>query len=113
MISRKFHPSFGIPGTEVSGTPMEIAMQQGRGWEWWPSLFWQFLWAWVIAPIILWKSRGIHDTHGWQLQTMACCIAGLPAAPMWLIALYVPGMAPVNAVFVPPQWYVQRFSPLT
>ncbi|KAK1752778.1 hypothetical protein QBC47DRAFT_62761 [Echria macrotheca] len=105
MISRKFHPDFGIPGTEVYGsTPVEIAIQQGRGWEWWPSLFWQFLWAWVIAPIILWRSRGIRDTHGWQLQTMACCIAGLPAAPMWLIALYVPEMAPVNAVFVPPQW---------
>jgi predicted deacetylase len=29
---------------------------------------------------------------------------------MWLIALYVPGMAPVNQYFVPPQWYV---SPLT
>ncbi|GAB1309847.1 RGS domain-containing protein [Madurella fahalii] len=105
LISRKFHPEFGIPGTEVSGsTPMEIAMQQGRGWEWWPSLFWQFLWAWVVAPVILWQSRGIHDTHGWQLQTIACCVAGLPAAPMWLIALYVPEMAPVNAYFVPPQW---------
>ncbi|KAJ4286644.1 hypothetical protein N0V88_007934 [Collariella sp. IMI 366227] len=35
MISRKFHPDFGIPGTEVYGsTPMEIAMKQGRGWEW-------------------------------------------------------------------------------
>jgi len=35
MISRKFHSDFGIPGTEVYGaTPMEIAMQQGRGWEW-------------------------------------------------------------------------------
>ena len=47
----------------------------------WPSLFWQFAWAWIVAPIILWQSRGIRDTHGWQLQTMACCIAGyaLPA----------------------------------
>ncbi|KAK0719214.1 hypothetical protein B0H67DRAFT_486689 [Lasiosphaeris hirsuta] len=105
MISRKFHSSFGVPGTEVTGTtPMEIAMQQGRGWEWWPSLFWQFAWAWVVAPLILWQSRGIRDTHGWQLQTMACCIAGLPAAPMWLVALYVPEMAAVNAYFVPPQW---------
>ena len=25
---------------------------------------------------------------------------------MWLIALYVPAMAPVNSVFIPPQWYV-------
>ena len=24
---------------------------------------------------------------------------------MWLIALYVDGMAPVNRYFVPPQWY--------
>ncbi|KAK3392866.1 hypothetical protein B0H63DRAFT_2793 [Podospora didyma] len=105
MISRKFHPTFGIPGTEVKGaTPMEIAIQQGRGWEWIPSLIWQFVWSWIVAPIILWQSRGIRDTHGWQLQTMACCIAGLPAAPMWLIALYVPAMAPVNAYFVPPQW---------
>ncbi|KAK4444749.1 hypothetical protein QBC34DRAFT_474202 [Podospora aff. communis PSN243] len=105
MISKKFHPSFGIDGTEVYGkTEMEIAIQQGRGWEWWPSLFWQFLWAWVVAPIILWRSRGIKDTHGWQLQTVACCIAGLPAAPMWLVALYVPAMGPVNAVFIPPQW---------
>ncbi|KAH6853119.1 hypothetical protein B0I37DRAFT_358579 [Chaetomium sp. MPI-CAGE-AT-0009] len=105
MISRKFHSDFGIPGTEVYGSsPMEIAMKQGRGWEWWPSIVWQFVWAWIVAPIILWQSRGIHDTHGWQRQTMACCIAGLPAAPMWLIALYVPGMAPVNQYFVPPQW---------
>ena len=35
MISRKFHSDFGIPGTEVYGnSPMEIAMKQGRGWEW-------------------------------------------------------------------------------
>ncbi|KAL2133273.1 hypothetical protein VTI74DRAFT_2616 [Chaetomium olivicolor] len=105
MVSRKFHPDFGIPGTEATGsTPLEIAMKQGRGWEWWPSIVWQFVWAWIVSPIILWRSRGIHDTHGWQRQTIACCIAGLPAAPMWLIALYVPGMAPVNQYFVPPQW---------
>jgi hypothetical protein len=42
----------------------------------WPSIVWQFVWAWIVAPIILWQSRGIHDTHGWQRQTMACCIAG-------------------------------------
>ncbi|SPQ17616.1 6647b2b8-ff0e-429a-a269-2ca5ddaec8df [Thermothielavioides terrestris] len=105
MVSRKFHPDFGVPGTEVTGkSAAEIAMKQGRGWEWWPSIVWQFVWAWIVAPIVLWRSRGIRDTHGWQRQTIACCIAGLPAAPMWLIALYVPGMAPVNQYFVPPQW---------
>lgn len=30
--------------------------------------------------------------------------ASLHAAPMWLIALYVPGMQPVNQYWVPPQW---------
>ncbi|KAM6506374.1 hypothetical protein FSOLCH5_013359 [Fusarium solani] len=62
LISRKFHPSFGIPGTEVTGTEDYQKSQMGRGWE---------------------------------------C---LHATPMWLIALYVPGMAPVNHVWVPPQW---------
>lgn len=41
----------------------------------WPSVFWQFFWAWIIAPYILWQSRNIHDTQGWRLQTIACCIA--------------------------------------
>jgi hypothetical protein len=34
LISRKFHDSFGIDGTEVTGTPMEKKVAQGRGWEW-------------------------------------------------------------------------------
>lgn len=104
LASRKFHDSFGAPGTEVTGTPQEKVEQQATGWEWWPSIFWQLLWAWVFAPLVLWKSRRIHDTHGWRFQTMACCLAGLHAAPMWLIALYVPAMKPVNAYFVPPMW---------
>lgn len=103
-ISRKFHESWGIPGTEVHGTPMEQAAAAGRGWEWWPTCFWQLFWAWVVAPIILWKSRHINDTHGWRTQTIGCCIAGLPAAPMWLIAVHVDAMQVVNQYFIPPQW---------
>lgn len=38
LISRKFHPSFGIPGTEVTGLPMEINTKQGRGWEWYERI---------------------------------------------------------------------------
>ncbi|KAM6506415.1 hypothetical protein FSOLCH5_013396 [Fusarium solani] len=75
LISRKFHPSFGIPGTEVTGTEDYQKSQMGRGWEWWPSVFWQFFWAWIIAPYILWKSRDINDTQGWRTQTVACCIS--------------------------------------
>ncbi|KAH7145504.1 hypothetical protein B0J13DRAFT_322945 [Dactylonectria estremocensis] len=104
LASRKFHPSFGIPGTETTGTESDQQNQQKRGWEWWPSVFWQFFWAWIIAPVILWKARGIHDTQGWRFQTIACCLANLHATPMWLVALYVPAMAPVNNYWIPPQW---------
>jgi len=34
LLSRKFHPSFGIPGTEVRGTPDEQMREKARGWEW-------------------------------------------------------------------------------
>ncbi|OLN89334.1 hypothetical protein CCHL11_09016 [Colletotrichum chlorophyti] len=104
LVSRKYHPWFGIPGTEVTGSPMKQKIELGRGWEWWPSVFWQFLWAWIVAPVILWKSRGIKDTQGWRIQTISCCIASLHATPMWLVALYVPEMAPVNKYFIAPQW---------
>ncbi|KAH6663949.1 hypothetical protein F5X68DRAFT_177667 [Plectosphaerella plurivora] len=104
LVSRKFHPSFGIPGTEVTGTPAQQAREQGRGWEWWPTIFWQVLWAWIVAPIILWRSRKIHDTQGWRVQTILCCLVSLPAAPMWIVALNVDAMAVVNKYFVPPQW---------
>ncbi|KAF4333976.1 hypothetical protein FBEOM_12200 [Fusarium beomiforme] len=104
LVSRKFHDSFGISGTEVTGTESQRKAAARKGWEWWPSIVWQLVWAWVIAPVILWKSRNIRDTQGWRVQTIACCLANLHAAPMWLIALYLPAMAPVNNVFVPPQW---------
>ncbi|KAL4788965.1 hypothetical protein BDV19DRAFT_43701 [Aspergillus venezuelensis] len=104
VISRKFHPSFGAPGTEVHGPEMAIKTEQGRGWEWWPGVFWQFFWSWLVAPYVLWKSRNIHDTQGWRTQTIGCAVAGLHATPMWLVGLYAPGMQKVNAVWIPPQW---------
>ncbi|KFA64871.1 hypothetical protein S40285_02848 [Stachybotrys chlorohalonatus IBT 40285] len=104
LVSRKFHPSFGIPGTEVTGTPAEQRAEAGRGWEWWPSVFWQFFWAWLVAPFILWKARKLNDTQGWRTQTIACCIANLHATPMWLVGLYIPEMATVNRYWIPPQW---------
>ncbi|KAL4876413.1 hypothetical protein BJY04DRAFT_142271 [Aspergillus karnatakaensis] len=104
VISRKFHPSFGIPGTEVHGTEMAIKTEQGRGWEWWPGVFWQFFWSWIAAPMILWKSRHIRDTQGWRVQTIGCCLASLHATPLWLIGLYVPAMEAVNKYWIPPQW---------
>ncbi|KAH7324648.1 putative GPCR GprK-type [Stachybotrys elegans] len=104
LVSRKFHPSFGIPGTEVHGTPSEQRAAAGRGWEWWPSVFWQFFWAWLVAPFILWKARKLNDTQGWRTQTIGCCLSSLHATPLWLIGIYVPAMAPVNRWWIPPQW---------
>ncbi|KAJ5280938.1 hypothetical protein N7478_006310 [Penicillium angulare] len=104
LISRKYHPSWGIPGTEVTGTPMEMKAKEGRGWEWWPGIMSQFVWCWIIAPITLWKARDIHDTQGWRTQTIACVIAGLPATPLWLAAIYADGMVYLQSVWLPPQW---------
>lgn len=75
VISRKWHSSWGIPGTEVYGTPMEQKMKMGRGWEWWPSLVMMFVWSWIIAPIVLWRSRNIRDTQSWRVQTIGCVIS--------------------------------------
>lgn len=124
LLSRKFHPSYGLLPADLSGTDSVIRRRCSRGWEWsvttlssaelvadlyrWPSIFWQFFWSWLYAPYILWKSRDIEDTHGWRVQTILCCVAGLPASPLWLCALYVPQFAPLDAVFIAPQWYVNQ-----
>ncbi|KAJ3455315.1 hypothetical protein MRS44_013915 [Fusarium solani] len=71
---------------------------------WWPSIFWQFFWTWVVAPYTLWRARGINDTQGWRTQTIACCLSSLHATPMWLIALYLPAMSSINHIWAPPQW---------
>lgn len=35
VLSRKWHGSWGIPGTEVHGdTDMQRKIEMGRGWEW-------------------------------------------------------------------------------
>jgi hypothetical protein len=34
IISRKWHSSWGIPGTEVHGSEMAQKTAQGQGWEW-------------------------------------------------------------------------------
>ncbi|KAF3012961.1 hypothetical protein E8E14_003007 [Neopestalotiopsis sp. 37M] len=103
--SEIFHPGYGIFNVKVPGTEQLRAAQCFQGWEWWLSIVWQFFWAWFYAPYMLYKTRHIEDTHGWRITTICCCIAGLPATPLWLAGLYAPGMAPLNAVWAPPQWY--------
>ncbi|KAI1489509.1 putative GprK-type G-protein coupled receptor protein [Biscogniauxia mediterranea] len=106
IACRKYHPTFGILGTEL--TPGLSISQQllelSRGWEWWPSALWQVIWTWIIAPILLYRAWGIRDTLGWRLQTVGCCISNLHATPMWLISTYVPAFAPINMYFAPSEW---------
>lgn len=40
LISRKWHRTWGIPGTEVHGTPMEQLTAMGQGWEWYGLRSW-------------------------------------------------------------------------
>lgn len=39
VVSRKFHRSFGIPGTEVYGTAAEQKALMSKGWEWYVQSF--------------------------------------------------------------------------
>ncbi|KAH4231925.1 hypothetical protein HBI67_168960 [Parastagonospora nodorum] len=103
--SKKFHPGYGIFDYTVKGTGEEARADCAKGWEWWLSIVWQLFWSWIYAPYLLWKSRSVRDVHGWRLQTICCCIAGLPASPLWLAALYAPGFKHLNAYFPAPTWF--------
>ena len=74
--SEKFHPGYGIFNYTVEGTGADVRANCAKGWEWWLSIVWQLFWAWIYAPYILWKSRGIRDVHGWRIQTICCCLVG-------------------------------------
>ncbi|KAL6877711.1 putative GprK-type G-protein coupled receptor protein [Trichoderma longibrachiatum] len=105
VACRKYHPAFGIPGTEIRGaTVAEQVVELGRGWEWWPSVLWQVVWTWIVAPVLIWRAWGIRDTMGWRTQTIGCCISNLHATPMFMIASYVPAFDKVNQYFTPSQW---------
>src|SRR6478609_4269215 len=60
MACAKYHPTFGIRGTEIKGATFpEQLVDLGRGWEWWPSLVWQFIWSWIVSRPPSWW---IHST---------------------------------------------------
>ncbi|KAG5923583.1 hypothetical protein E4U53_003541 [Claviceps sorghi] len=49
LACQKYHPTYGLPGTEVKGSTLpEQLADLGRGWEWWPSLLWQLIWTWIV-----------------------------------------------------------------
>ncbi|VUC38048.1 unnamed protein product [Clonostachys rosea] len=105
MACRKYHPAYGLLGTEINGDTLREQLRElGRGWEWWPSVLWQVIWSWIIAPILIWQAWEIQDTMGWRTQTIGCCISNLHATPMFLVAQYVPAFEPINNYFHPVQW---------
>ncbi|KJZ74273.1 hypothetical protein HIM_06279 [Hirsutella minnesotensis 3608] len=105
MACRKYHPTFGLAGTEIRGSNlMEQIVDLGRGWEWWPSVSWLLIWTWIVAPFLIWRAWGIRDTLGWRTQTIGCCLSSLHAIPMFLIASYVPAFGAINLYFPPSQW---------
>lgn len=79
-----FHASYGFYGNS-----QEDAMECRRGWDWIPSVTWQFIWSWIIGPYYLVKSKHISDTHYWRIQIVISIAACLPGTPMWLIFLYI------------------------
>ncbi|KAF2757386.1 putative GprK-type G-protein coupled receptor protein [Pseudovirgaria hyperparasitica] len=104
-VCRKYHPGFGAPGTEITGSNIQEQLTNlGRGWEWWPTVLYQLVWMWLVAPYLIWRAWGINDTLGWRTQTIGSCLSGLHAVPMFLVALYVPAFAKVNMYLGPSQW---------
>ena len=69
FMSRKFHP-YGIFSTYGDN------VQCRRGGEWFPSAFWQALWAYGYGPYILYRIRNIRDVHRWKIQTSVAIIFG-------------------------------------
>ncbi|KOS19316.1 hypothetical protein ESCO_001413 [Escovopsis weberi] len=105
IACRKYHPAYGAPGTGLTAETIHGQLRQlSRGWEWWPSVLWQVLWTWIVAPYLIWQAWDIRDTMGWRAQTIGCCVSNLHATPMFLIALYVPAFEKINQYFSPSQW---------
>ncbi|KAL8896392.1 MAG: hypothetical protein Q9192_003118 [Flavoplaca navasiana] len=96
-ISRKFS-TYGI--VEHHTTPGLCR----RGWEWAPSVIWQFLWNYLFGPYLLWKIRMIHDIYHWRLQTIIAIVAGLPGTPLWFAAVSTDRFAPINKYWLPSMW---------
>lgn len=103
--SRRFHATYGFFGDNVS------AAECRRGLEWIPSVFWQFIWSAVFGPILILRTRHIHDTHYWGLQMRLVVVAMLPGTPLWLAGVYSTSQAfdAVNRWFVPAAWFLPGF----
>ncbi|KAL6717202.1 hypothetical protein ACLMJK_005117 [Lecanora helva] len=97
--SRKFN-HYGVVSQHVSPG------QCRRGWEWAPTIIWQFLWNCCFGPYLIWKIRLIRDIYQWRLQTTIAIIAGLPGTPLWLAAVYGQNFTSVSKYWIPGMWFV-------
>ncbi|MCJ1256066.1 hypothetical protein MMC24_003886 [Lignoscripta atroalba] len=98
LASRKFH-SFGSVSEYVGPAACR------RGFEWVPTIAWQFIWTYFFGPYLLWKIRTIRDIYGWRRQTTIAVIAGLPGSPLWLAAVYSDGFFSVSKYWPAPMWF--------
>lgn len=46
-----------------STTLPEQVAELGRGWEWWPSLVWQFIWTWIVSDAHLKRRYTVLILH--------------------------------------------------
>lgn len=54
LACAKYHPTYGIPGTELHGSTIpEQIVYLGRGWEWWPTVLWQAIWTWIVSYAVM------------------------------------------------------------
>ncbi|KAM0804135.1 hypothetical protein BDR22DRAFT_781967, partial [Usnea florida] len=98
-VSRQFH-DYGVVSHRTSPAMCR------EGWEWAPSIVWQFLWNFFFGPYLLWKIKPIHDIYHWRLQTCLSVVAGLPGTPLWLAAVYTDSFATVNKYWAAPMWFI-------
>ncbi|KZF24068.1 hypothetical protein L228DRAFT_87952 [Xylona heveae TC161] len=97
--SRKFHGSYGAFSADVNPAKCR------KGWEWLPSIVWQFVWTYGIGPYVLFKIRNIRDVYHWSLQTKLSIILSLPGTPLWIAAIYSDKFANVDLWWPAPMWF--------
>ncbi|KAI9660653.1 MAG: hypothetical protein M1821_010005 [Bathelium mastoideum] len=110
--SFRFHASYGIFSHHVNPTECR------RGFEWIPTVVWQALWTFFVGPYVLFRTRSIHDTHYWALQTRLTIGMSIIGTPMWLAFVYSDSPAvirlnryvPTAFWFLPGLWALQLTS---
>lgn len=61
--SKKFHPSYGLWDWDTRpSAPELVGMECSKGWEWWLSIVWQFIWAWVRSTLMVTASTLANKT---------------------------------------------------